>query len=81
MSTIEERLAGIEAILPSFATKEDLGRLETRLASIEATLPSFATKGDLAHLEARITRWMVGLMLASIVGASSIAYAVVRLFG
>ncbi len=78
MSTIEERLAGIEA---TFATKEDLGRLETRLASIEATLPSFATKADLAHLEARITRWMVGLMLTSIVGASSIAYAAVRLFG
>ena len=54
---------------------------EERLASIEAVLPHLATKADLAQLETRIVRWMLGLMLTSLVGASSIAYAAVRLFG
>ena len=38
-------------------------------------------EGRLAHLETKLVRWMVGLMMTSMVRASSLAYAAVRLFG
>jgi hypothetical protein len=63
-TTVEERLASIEATLPRLATKADLTKL----------------KAHLARLEAKINRWMVGLMFATIVGASSIAYAAMQPF-
>ena len=54
-----------DAILPNLATKADLAEM----------------KADLARLETKLVKWMVGLMITSMVGASSLAYAAVRLFG
>ena len=54
-----------EAILPNLATKADVAEV----------------KADLARLERDLVAWMVGLMLTSTIGASSIAFAAVRLFG
>ncbi len=53
----------------------------TRREFYDAILPNLATKADLAQLETKLVKWMVGLMLTSMIGASSIAYAAVRLFG
>ncbi len=63
--TIEERLASIEATLPHLATKADLELL----------------RGQVNLLETKLVKWMVGLMITSMIGASSLAYAAVRLFG
>ena len=54
-----------DAILPNLATKADLAEV----------------KADLARLETNLVKWMVGLMITSMIGASSLAYAAVRLFG
>lgn len=53
----------------------------TRREFYDAILPNLATKADLAQLETNLVKWMVGLMLTSMIGASSIAYAAVRLSG
>ncbi len=53
----------------------------TRREFYDGILPNLATKADLAQLETKLVKWMVGLMLTSMIGASSIAYAAVRLFG
>jgi hypothetical protein len=55
--------------------------VEERLVRIETRLDGFATKEDLANLETRLIKWMVGLMVGSIVAASSIAVLVERLTG
>ena len=55
--------------------------VEERLGRIETRLDGFATKEDLANLETRLIKWMVGLMVGSIVAASSIAVLVERLTG
>lgn len=52
---------------------------EERLAGIEAIIPTLATKADLAELETRLIKWMVGLMVASVAAASTIALVVQRL--
>ena len=51
--------------LRHYATKEDLSKLEVRLA----------------QMETRLTRWMVGMMLGSIVAASSASLLIQRLIG
>ncbi len=53
----------------------------TRREFYDAILPNLATKTDLAQLEVKLVKWMVGLMITSMIGASSLAYAAVRLFG
>ena len=80
MVTVEERMTILETEfrteLRHLATKADLAQLETKL---ETKLAQLETK--LVAMEAKLLRWFVGLMLGSVVGASSIAYAAVRLFG
>ena len=73
MVTVEERVTALETEfrteLRHLATKADLAKLEAKLET------------QLAHMETRLLKLFVGLMLSSVVGASSIAYAAVRLFG
>ena len=70
--SVEERLGRIETRLDGF---------DRRLDDFEKRLDYFATKADLANLETRLIKWMVGLMVGSIVAASSIAVLVERLTG
>ena len=49
--------------------------LETRF---DTELKHLATKADLKDLEMRLTRWMIGLMVSSVVSASAIAVAASR---
>ena len=57
---------------------ERLTRIETRLEGFDER---FANKADLAELETRLIKWMVGLMVGSVVAASSIAVLTQRLTG
>ena len=52
--------------------------LETRF---DVALKHLATKADLNDLEMRLTKWMIGLMVSSVVSASAIAVAALRLWG
>ena len=52
--------------------------LETRF---DTELKHLATKADLKDLEMRLTKWMIGLMVSSVVSASAIAVAALRLWG
>ena len=69
----------------TMSVEERLGRIETRLDGFDKRLDDFAdrfaTRADLANLETRLIKWMVGLMVGSIVAASSIAVLVERLTG
>ena len=56
-------------------TEHPLTRKEFR----EDILPHLATKTDLAELETRLIKWMVGLMVGSVIAASSVALLVQRL--
>ena len=51
--------------LRHYASKADLSQLEVRLA----------------QMETRLTRWMVGMMLGSIVAASSASLVIQRILG
>ena len=51
----------------------------TRREFYDAILPTLATKADLAEMETRLIKWMVGLMVAAIAAASTIALVVQRL--
>ena len=50
-------------------------------AELREELRHYASKADLAQMETRLTRWMVGMMLGSIVAASSAALVIQRLLG
>ena len=52
---------------------------EERLVRLETRQETLATKEDIANLEARLIKWMVGLMLGSIVAATAIATLIERL--
>ena len=67
MATAEERLSRLEGGYEHLATKADVADLSGELKSI------------VYQIEARLIRWMVGVLVASIAGASSIALLVQRL--
>ena len=67
MATAEERLSRLEGGYEHLATKADVGGLSGELKSI------------VYQIEARLIRWMVGVLVGSIAGASSIALLVQRL--
>ena len=52
---------------------------EERLIRLETRQDTLATKEDIANLEARLIKWMVGLMLGSVVAATAIATLIERL--
>ena len=63
--TTEERIAKIEARLPSLASEASLERL----------------RADMFEVKADLIKWIVATMFAAIVAASAIAVAAVRIFG
>ena len=67
MATVEQPITRSELReeLRHYASKVDLSQLEVRLA----------------QMETRLTRWMVGMMLGSIVAASSASLVIQRILG
>ena len=67
MATVEQPITRSELReeLRHYASKSDLSQLEVRLA----------------QMETRLTRWMVGMMLGSIVAASSASLVIQRILG
>ncbi len=61
MTTLEERVSRLEGGYEHLATKADLADLKSEI------------KSDIAQLESRLLRWMIGMLLASVVAASSVA--------
>ena len=61
MTTLEERVSRLEGGYEHLATKADLADLKSEI------------KSDLLQLESRLLRWMIGMVLTSIVVASSVA--------
>ena len=72
MVTLEERVSRLEGGYEHLATKADLSDLradlKTDIARVESRL-----EAKLASLESRLLRWMIGMVLTSIVVASSVA--------
>ncbi len=50
-------------------------------SELREELRHHATKADLANLETRLIKWMVGLMVSSIVAASAAAVVVQNIIG
>ena len=60
MEDIQQRVSRIESDRNHLATKEDLARLETRLVKALSDQ----------------TKWMVGLMIATIIGVAAVSTAI-----
>ena len=50
-------------------------------SELREELRHYATKADLANLETRLIKWMVGLMVSSVVAASAVAVMVQNIIG
>ena len=57
-----------------------VGQPVTR-SELREELRHYATKADLANLETRLIKWMVGLMVSSVVAASAVAVMVQNIIG
>ena len=68
MVTLEERVSRLEGGYEHLATKADLADLRSDLKTDIALLQS-----ELGKLESRLLRWMIAMVLTSIVVASSVA--------
>ena len=66
---MEERVSRLEGGYEHLATKADLERTYGSLQS------------EMRAMETRLIKWMVGMMIASVAAASSIALFVQRLIG
>lgn len=91
MTTPEERLSHLEGAYEHLATKADLQALETRMtqriaesdarsAKQRADMETRLTK-QIAEAETRTVKWMVGLMIGSVIAATAIASAVALFVG
>ena len=56
-------------------------QLKRGVSRVQGRLDSLVTKADLAEFEMRLVKWMVGMMVASIAAASSIALLVQKMIG
>ena len=68
MTSLEQRVSRLEGSYEHLATKADIAELRGDIARVESRL-----EGKLANLESRLLRWMIGMVLTSIVVASSVA--------
>ena len=80
MTTPEERLSRLEGAYEHLATKADLQALETRMTGQMGDLEARLLK-QIADSETRMVKWMVGLMIGSVVAATAIASTVALLVG
>jgi hypothetical protein len=72
MAALEERVSYLEGAHEHLATKADIAAVKTDIATV---------KTDIAKLETRLIKWMIGLMVASIAVASTVALFIQRLIG
>lgn len=56
-----------------------MATIEDRVSRLEGAYDHLATKADVAELKADLIKWMVGLMVASVAVATSLALFVQRL--
>ena len=68
MTTLEERVSRLEGGYEHLATKADVADLKADIARVESRL-----EAKLASLESRLLRWMIAMVLTSIIVASSVA--------
>ncbi len=61
MATLEERVSRLEGGYDHLATKADLSDLKSEI------------KSELMQIESRLLRWMIAMVLTSIIVASSVA--------
>ena len=69
MATIEQRVSHLEGGFEHLATKADVAELKAEL------------KAEVAQSESRIIKWMIGMMVASVAVASTLALFIQRLIG
>ena len=72
MAALEERVSYLEGAHEHLATKADVAAVKTDIAAV---------KTDIAKLETRLIKWIIGLMVASIAVASTVALLIQRLIG
>ena len=72
MAALEERVSYLEGAHEHLATKADVAAVKTDIAAV---------KTDIAKLETRLIKWIIGLMVASIAVASTLALFIQRLIG
>ena len=68
MAALEERVSYLEGAHEHLATKADVAAVRTEIAAV---------KNDIAKL----IKWIIGLMVASIAVASTVALLIQRLIG
>ena len=78
MTTPEERLSRLEGAYEHLATKADLQTLEARMVKQMGDLEARMIK-QIGDSETRMVKWMVGLMVGSVVAATAIASTVALL--
>ena len=72
MTTMEQRVSRLEGGYEHLATKADLAELRADLMTAVTRVES-RLEGKLASLESRLLRWMIAMVLSSIIVASSVA--------
>ena len=76
MAALEERVSYLEGAHEHLATKADVAAVNRTVKTDIA-----AVKTDIAKLETRLIKWIIGLMVASIAVASTVALLIQRLIG
>ena len=72
MAALEEQVSYLEGAHEHLATKAHVAAVRTEIAAV---------KTDIAKLETRLIKWIIGLMVASIAVASTLALFIQRLIG
>ena len=86
MAALEERVSYLEGAHEHLATKADVAAVKTDIAAVKTDIAAVKTdiaavKTDIAKLETRLIKWIIGLMVASIAVASTLAIFIQRLIG
>ena len=72
MTTLEERVSRLEGGYEHLATKADVAELRGDISRVESRLES-RIEAEIGKLESRLLRWMIGMVLTSIIVATSVA--------
>ncbi len=72
MTTLDQRVSRLEGAYEHLATKADIAELKGDIARVESRLES-RIEAEIGKLESRLLPWMIGMVLTSIVVASSVA--------
>lgn len=72
MTTLDQRVSRLEGAYEHLVTKADIAELKGDISRVESRLES-RIEAEIGKLESRLLRWMIGMVLTSIVVASSVA--------